>query len=92
MPPAPKPSPHSGKVLHSIDAPGVRPHGIAWDQGYLWCVESNDRAIYKMDPKSGELLAKIELHEQDPCPHGMTMRDGVIWYCDASTRWVCRLV
>ena len=84
--------PDTGKELHSFDAPGVRPHGIAWDQGYLWCVESNDRAIYKMDPHSGELLAKIQLGLDDPEPHGMTMRDGVFWYSDAASRWVCRLV
>ena len=84
--------PNSGKELHSIPAPGARPHGIAWDHGYLWCVESNDRAIYKMDPSSGELLAKIQLPEEDPEPHGMTVADGVFWYCDAGSRWVCRLV
>ena len=84
--------PDSGKELHSIPAPGSRPHGMAWDQGYLWCVESNDCAIYKMDSDNGELLAKIQLRQEDPELHGMTMRDGVFWYCDAVSRWVCRLV
>ena len=84
--------PNTGKVVRSIPAPGSRPHGIAWDKGYLWCVESNDRAIYKMDPKDGKLLAKIQLSKEDPEPHGMTMRNGVFWYCDAGSRWVCRLV
>ena len=83
--------PGTGEELHSIPAPGGRPHGIAWHEGHLWCVESNDRAIYKMDPRSGELLAKIQLREEDPEPHGMTMREGVIWYCDAVSGWVCRL-
>jgi streptogramin lyase len=84
--------PHTGKILHSIPAPGTRPHGIAWDNGFLWCVESNDRAIYKMDPKDGKLLARIPLRKEDPEPHGMTMWKGVVWYCDAASRWVCRLV
>lgn len=84
--------PNTGKVLHSIPAPGVRPHGLAGENGYLWCVESNDRAIYKLDPKDGRPLAKIQLDPQDPEPHGMTMWKGVIWYCDATSRWVCRLV
>ncbi|MEO7144933.1 MAG: hypothetical protein ABI165_15660 [Bryobacteraceae bacterium] len=82
----------TGKVIRSIPAPGVRPHGIAWDNGVLWCVESNDRAIYKMDPTDGTLLAKIQLRPSDPEPHGMKLRNGVFWYCDASSRWVCRLV
>ncbi len=84
--------PETGKILHTIPTPGERPHGIAWDNGFLWCVESNHRAIYKMDPKSGELLAKVLLREDDPEPHGMTMKDGVFWYSDAASGWVCRLV
>lgn len=84
--------PDTGKVIRSIPAPGVRPHGIAWDRGHLWCVESNDRAIYKLDPRDGSPLAKIQLSPDDPEPHGMSMRNGVIWYCDAVSRWVCRLV
>ena len=84
--------PNSGKVLRSIPAPGVRPHGLAWDRGYLWCIESIDRAIYKMDPKDGTLLAKIQLSKDDPEPHGLSLRDGVFWYSDAASRWVCRLV
>jgi len=84
--------PASGKVMRSIPAPGVRPHGLAWDNGFLWCVESNDRAIYKLDPRDGRLLAKVQLAMTDPEPHGMSMHRGVIWYCDAASRWVCRLV
>ncbi|MBI3694462.1 MAG: hypothetical protein HY238_06445 [Acidobacteria bacterium] len=83
--------PNTGKVLRSIPAPGSRPHGLAWDSGYLWCVESNDRAIYKMDPKDGRLLAKVQLTKQDPEPHGFSMWKGVMWYSDATSRWVCRL-
>jgi hypothetical protein len=55
-------------------------------------VESNDLAIYKMDPETGELLAKIQLTKEDPEPHGLAIRNGVLWYCDAASRWVCRLV
>jgi hypothetical protein len=39
--------PETGEIVRSIPAPGVRTHGLAWDDGYLWCVESNGRAIYK---------------------------------------------
>jgi hypothetical protein len=84
--------PETGKVVRSIPGPGVRTHGLAWDNGYLWCVESNDRAIYKMDPKDGKLLAKIQLRKEDPEPHGLTLRNGVFWYCDASSGWICRLI
>ncbi len=78
-------------VLHSIPAPGNRPHGLAWDGDDLLCVETNLRAIYCLNPQTGEQLAKIELPEPNPEPHGMTVWNGVIWYCDAHTRAVCRL-
>jgi len=42
-----------GEIVRSIPAPGVRTHGLAWDRGALWCVESDGRAIYKLDPKDG---------------------------------------
>jgi hypothetical protein len=48
--------------------------------------------ISRMDPETGDLLAKIQLTREDPTPHGLTMKDGVLWYCDADSRWVCRLV
>ncbi len=84
--------PETGEIVRSIPAPGVRTHGLAWDNGRLWCVESNDRAIYKMDPKDGKLLAKIQISKEDPEPHGLDIWKGVLWYCDAGTAWVCRLV
>ena len=68
--------------------PGVRPHGIAWIKAICGAWKATTRHLQD-GPKTGELLAKIQLSEDDPEPHGMTMRDGVVWYCDAASRWVC---
>ncbi|HXB75338.1 MAG TPA: hypothetical protein VNY05_44310 [Candidatus Acidoferrales bacterium] len=84
--------PETGKLLRSIPGPGIRTHGLAWDNGYLWCIETLDRAIYKLDPKDGTLLAKIQLSKDDPEPHGLALHEGVFWYSDASSGWICRLV
>ena len=84
--------PESGQISRSIPAPTVRTHGLAWDNGILWCVGSSEREIYKLDPKDGKLLAKIKLAKEDPEPHGLDLHDGVMWYCDAATGWVCTLV
>jgi len=84
--------PETGQIVRSIPGPGVRTHGLAWDNGMLWCVESNDRAIYKLDPKDGTMLAKIQLTKEQPEPHGLDIKDGVLWYCDAASGWVCKLV
>ena len=69
---------------------GDRPHGLGWEGKWLWCVESNDNAIYRFDPETGEASAKIQLADTDPLPHGMTIRDGWMWYCD-DVGVVCRL-
>src|SRR5207244_2653456 len=71
--------PESGEIVRSIPAPGVRTHGLAWDQGLLWCVESNGRAIYKLDPADGTPLTKIQLRKEDPEPHGLDIDKGVLW-------------
>jgi streptogramin lyase len=83
--------PESGKIVRSIPAPTVRTHGLAWDHGSLWCVGSTEREIYKMDPKDGTVLAKIKLTREDPEPHGLDLLDGVFWYSDAASGWICTL-
>jgi streptogramin lyase len=83
--------PESGEIVRSIPAPGVRTHGLAWDNGFLWCVESDGRVIYKLDPKDGKPVSKIQLTREDPEPHGLDIKDGVLWYCDAASSWICRL-
>ncbi|HXI27411.1 MAG TPA: hypothetical protein VNG89_03290 [Vicinamibacterales bacterium] len=45
--------------------------------------------VFSMD--NGAPVARIELTKQDPEPHGLDIRDGVLWYCDASSGWICRL-
>jgi len=84
--------PETGEIVRWIPAPGVRTHGLAWDGGFLWCVESNGRVIYKLDPKDGAPVSRIQLTKEDPEPHGLDVRDGVLWYCDAASAWICRLV
>ena len=84
--------PESGAIVRSIPAPTVRTHGLAWDNGTLWCVGSTEREIYKMDPRDGKLLAKIKLAKDDPEPHGLGLYQGIMWYSDASSGWVSKLV
>lgn len=79
-------------VLHSLPAPGKRPHGIAWDGDDLWCVETSHRAIYRLEPRDGSVLEAIEIPASYPEPHGMTLWDGCLWYCDAVSGAVCRVL
>ena len=54
------------------------------------CTDTNLNAFFRHDPTSGEILQKIQLADEDPLPHGMSIRDGVLWYCD-DVGIVCRL-
>jgi len=79
------------RIEHEIPAPGERPHGLGWRGGFLWCTESNHKAFYMLNPETGEQLAKLQLGDDDPVPHGMTIWEDQMWYCDADTRAVCRV-
>jgi outer membrane protein assembly factor BamB len=69
---------------------GNRPHGIGWEGKYLWVTDSNLNAFFKHDPATGEIVEKIQLADSDPLPHGMTIWQGTLWYCD-DVGVICRL-
>src|SRR5215471_6016953 len=69
---------------------GNRPHGIGWEGKFLWVTDSNLNAFFKHDPENGEIREKIQLADSDPLPHGMTIWQGWMWYCD-DVGVICRL-
>jgi hypothetical protein len=82
----------TGKVVRSIPAPVLRTHGLAIDGEYLWSVGSDFAQIHKVDTRNGKIVAKIQLDKKtDPAVHGLEIRNGVLWYCDAQSGWVCNL-
>ena len=70
--------------------PGNRPHGVGWDGDTLWVSDSNLRAFFRHEVKTGRMVEKIQLSEADPLIHGATIHDGHIWYCD-DVGWIARL-
>ena len=38
--------------------------------------------FFKHDTKTGAVVEQIILGDKDPLPHGMTIRNGYLWYCD----------
>jgi len=67
-----------------------RPHGMGWEGKYLWLTDSNLNAFFKHDPATGEIVEKIQLSDTDPLPHGMTVWNNVMWYCD-DVGVICKL-
>ena len=53
--------PANGQIVHSIPFRGDRAHGVAWDpyDAAFWCVDSNRRVIYKLNPFTGEILDAV---------------------------------
>ena len=82
--------PKTWTVEMKFPVAGNRPHGIGWEDNYLWVTDSNLNAFYKHDPANGDIVERIQLSEKDPLPHGMTIWDGWLWYCD-DVGVVCRL-
>jgi hypothetical protein len=83
----------TGKPVRSIPAPVLRTHGLAIDGEYLWSVASDYQQIQKISQRDGSILGKIQLAKTDPAVHGLELRDGVFWYCDAdrNSGWICTL-
>lgn len=81
-----------GTIARSIQAPTIRTHGIALEGEYIWCTGSDEAEIYKLRMSDGGIVAKIVLDKKaDPSLHGLDIKDGVLWYCDAAQGWVCSL-
>ena len=66
---------------------GLRVHGIAWDEsGMLWVSDTSAGTVILMDlDRGGRICDVFRVNEPDEV-HGMTARDGELWYCDATTR------
>jgi sugar lactone lactonase YvrE len=78
--------PSDGSVLHEIKAPGLRVHGIAFDEdGNLWSADTASGVVSLLDVSDGRVLNYIRV----PWPtevHGLTIDSaGKLWYCDAET-------
>ena len=82
--------PKTWVVETKFSVAGNRPHGIGWEGKYLWAADSNWNAFFKHDPETGQMVEKIQLADSDPLPHGMTIWQGMMWYCD-DVGIVCRL-
>ncbi len=79
-------------IVRELPVPTVRTHGIALDGEYIWCVGSDEMEIYKLKLSDGHIVGKIALDRATaPALHGLDIRDGVLWYCDADSGWICTL-
>ena len=77
--------------VHSFHVPGLRVHGLAWaDDGTLWVADTSAGTINRLDPEDGRIWEVIRV-EAPTEVHGLTIHEGVLWYCDAATRAIGQL-
>jgi hypothetical protein len=82
-----------------------RAHGVAWDNGNIWMVTGDDQGagLIKYEAATGRTLETVRFDERFPDPHGLALKDGVLYTCDAgihpgwadeistATGYVCRI-
>ena len=77
--------------VHSFRVPGLRVHGLAWaDDGTLWVADTSAGTINRLDPEDGRIWEVVRV-EAPTEVHGLTIHEGVLWYCDAATRAIGQL-
>ena len=59
-------------------------HGLARDGEGIWCADRRVHVVVKYHVDTGEELDRIVFPEGSPEPHGLSIRDGVLWYSDAA--------
>ncbi len=90
--------PRDGTVASEIPTPGVRPHGLGWDpDGSLWCVESNYRSFFKLNPANGQVIKQHMLPFDGPeengkviIPAGMTIWSRYIFFTVIGSSYIYR--
>ncbi|UCE17143.1 MAG: hypothetical protein JSV84_09565 [Gemmatimonadota bacterium] len=67
-------------VVKEFSAPGPEARGLAWDGNYLWCVDADKDAIFRIDPASGDIVHSIPFDTPDTYGGGITWSgDGALW-------------
>jgi hypothetical protein len=74
--------PKTWRVQAMWSLPGNRAHGVGWEGDSLWIGDTNWRAFFRHDRKTGDIVEKIQLTEKDPLIHGATVHGAYLWYCD----------
>ena len=70
--------PETGKILHTIPAPGGgADSGMAWAEGALWVGQYRERKIHQIDPHTGKILRTINSNR---FVTGVTWVDGELWH------------
>ncbi len=76
---------------NAFRTPGLRNHGLAWQDDKLWVADTSAGTVNLLGTADGRVYDVIRVEAPDEV-HGMTMHDGVLWYCDAHNCDIGRLI
>ena len=73
------------KVIHKFEVELERLHGLALegDDG-IWCAHTTDNVVVLYNKESGAEMDRITMGPEDPFIHGLSSKDGVLWFGDAN--------
>ena len=72
------------KIVHSFEVELQRLHGLARVSDGLWCAHTTDNVVVKYDIESGAEKERITMDPGDAYIHGLSIKDGELWYGDAN--------
>ena len=78
-------------IKHTLPLPYGRAHGTVRVEDGLWVTHTSERVIVKFNLEIGDVLDTIEVSEDYPEPHGLSIYGDDFLYCDASSGWVAKI-
>ena len=78
-------------VQHVIPLPYGRAHGVVRVEDGVWVVHTADRVIVKLDLADGTELQRLQVPDDEPQPHGLSLYGQSLMYCDATSGWVVEI-
>ena len=72
------------KVVHKFNVELQRLHGLALEDDGIWCAHTSAGVIIKYHKETGANLSQITIPAGAPFIHGLSIRNGLLWYADAN--------
>ena len=78
--------------MQVIPLPYERAHGVVRLADGIWVVHTARRVIVKLNPDDGSELDRIVVPDHEPQPHGLSVYENNLLYCDATSGWVVKII
>jgi DNA-binding beta-propeller fold protein YncE len=72
------------RIVHTISCDLTRLHGLALEGDAIWCAHTTDNVIVLYDIETGAERDRITMGPEDPFVHGLSKKDGTLWFADAN--------